>query len=275
MNDVRTRADRLSWTIATRVVAFPRGTVFAASNCALAGIRLSQERLGCRLALCSRGGAYDPRGPLSLNARWWIFNQRPRAYIDLKDVFDTLSEPHALLATPAQIDGAANANLSCVGDHGAPKVAFGGSRGLPDPQAIHFVMPNYGKRQLVEAVSFVSTRAASRRTPALLITEDMVMRWDARESIWRLEALAAGVSIDDVAARTGFIFAVADQPAPLPDLPADAVETLDAIDPFGLRLLDFANDRAAQFDTMESIYALEAERIGGTGLPRPAIHSKG
>lgn len=267
MTDASNKADRLTWTIATIVANFAPGTVFAASNCALAGIRLSQELLGCRLALCSRGGAYDPRGPLSLHARWWLFNRRPRAYIDLKDVFDTLSEPHALLATPAQVDGACNANLSGIGAHDAPKVAFGGTRGLPDPQAIHFVMPGYNKRQLVDAVSFVSTRGASRQTPALLITEDMVMRWDAGRSSWLLEAIAKGTDVLSIADRVGFAFDSAAQPRILDELPATAAATLNTIDPHGLRNFDFMSDRAAQFDAMERIYAAEAAQIGPEVVP--------
>ena len=111
------QADRLAWTIARYVAPMPRGTVFVAAQSAVAGVRLSQELLGCQLALCGRGGAYDVRGILSLHARHWLFNQRPRAYITLPDVFETTSEPHALLATPAQVDGMGNANLSTIGDY--------------------------------------------------------------------------------------------------------------------------------------------------------------
>ena len=108
------RADQLSCTIAHCVADRPPGTVFAAAYSAIAGVRLAQERLGCRASLCGRGGAYDPAGILSLHARHWLFNRRPRAYIGLVEVFDTLSEPHLLLATPGQVDGAGHANLSII-----------------------------------------------------------------------------------------------------------------------------------------------------------------
>lgn len=255
------KSDRLTWTVATHVAGFPRGTVFAAASCALAGIRLSQEMLGCELALCSRGGAYDPRGPLSLHARWWIFNRKPRAYIDLKDVFDTLSEPHALLATPAQIDGQGRANLTCIGEHERPKVAFGGARGLPDAGAIHFVMPGYNKRQLVETVSFVSTSASARSTPALLMTEDFVLRWDHENARFEVTALAADCSLDDIRGKVGFELHAGSDMAILPEAPAEALALLKEIDPCSLRNLDFTSSRTEQLDRMGDIYAIEKAQI--------------
>ena len=173
------KADQLSCTVARYVADLPRGTVFAASYCAIAGVRLAQERLGCVAALCGRGGAYDLSGILALHARHWLFNRRPHAYIGLLEVFETLSEPHALLATPAQVDGAGNANLSMIGAHERPKVAFGGTRGLPDGRTIHFVLPSHNPRQLVAHADFASTSVVSRAEPALLITDLCVMRWHA------------------------------------------------------------------------------------------------
>jgi len=265
------KADRLSWTIARQVADMPRGTVFAASQCAIAGIRLSQELLGCELALCGRGGAYDPAGILSLHARHWLFNRRPRAHIDLVDVFDTLSEPHALLATPAQIDRFANANLSGIGDHGNPKVAFGGSRGLPDARTIHFVMPSHNARQLVERVDFVSTAASAREQPPMLITELCVMRWNAGTGMWRLEAMAAGIDPSDVRDKTGFQFEVTGRPAGLEEPGEEALALLGEIDPLGLRKLDFIGDRKEQLDAFDRIYRQEVTRVGEDRIPRREV----
>jgi hypothetical protein len=260
-------ADRLSWTIARHAATMPEGTVFAATASAVAGIRLAQLLLGCRLYLNNRGGAFDLDGPLALHARHWMFNRRPHAHVDLAGVFDTLSEPHALFATPAQVDGSACANLSGVGPHATPKVAFGGTRGMPDAKTIHFVLPSHGVRQLVRTVDFVSTCAANREVAPMLFTELCVMRYDRMGRQWRLESLAPDQTVDAVAARTGFAF-VAGSPAVLDDPPAEALRLLDAeIDPLGLRHLDFGAGRGGLMDAMARVYEREAAIVGVDKVP--------
>ena len=261
------KADRLSWTIARYARHIPGGTLFAASACASAGVRLAQEFFGSTLYQCGRGGAYDLKGILSMHARHWLFNRRPHAHLDLPGVFDTLAEPHALLATPAQVDGAANANLSVVGDHARPKVAFGGTRGLPDARAVHFVLPAHSPRQLVSQVDFVSTCAATRAEPPMLFTELCVMRWAAAAGRWKLEALAPETDIEAIRARTGFDFDVAASPEPLQDPPPEAMALLDAIDPMGLREMDFISGRKELLDAIERIYAAEAGLAGAHLVP--------
>jgi hypothetical protein len=254
-------ADRLSWTIARHVADMPRGTVFAAAPSAIAGIRLSQEMLGCQLALCGRGGAYDARGILSLHARHWLFNRRPRAHVTLQGVFDTLSEPHALFTTPAQLDGAGDANLSTIGDHTHPKVAFGGTRGLPDAGTIHFVLPLHSARQLVERVDFVSTSAASRPVAALLFTERCVMRWAEDPGLWRLQAIAPGVEAAALQRETGFRFEAPDRVDLLEEPPTQARALLEQIDPLHVRELDFITDRIRSMETLARIYAQEVALV--------------
>lgn len=261
------RADQLSCTVARYVADLPRGTVFAAAYCAIAGVRLAQERLGCVAALCGRGGAYDPSGILALHARHWLFNRRPHAHIGLLEVFETLSEPHALLATPAQVDGAGNANLSVIGPHDQPKVAFGGTRGLPDGRTIHFVLPSHNARQLVARADFVSTSVASRAESALLITELCVMRWNAQSGAWRLEALAPGVDVATVTARTGFSFEAGTAPLVLAEPSTQELETLERIDPLGVRRLDYVTDRATQLALIAEIYAREVALVGQAIVP--------
>jgi hypothetical protein len=262
------RADRLAWTIARHVKDFPAGTAFTATSSATLGVRLAQELLGCRLSLWGHGGAYDPRGILSLHARPWLFNRKPHARVTLPGVFDTQSEPHALFATPAQIDGLANANLSGLGDPGRPKVAFGGTRGLPDARAVHFVLPAHSARQLVRRVDFVSTCAANRETPSLLFTELCVMRWSRDAGGWLLEEIAPEIDVDGLRARTGFDFHVSADPRPIADMPQAARALLPIIDPLGMRELDFVTDRTQLLDAFQRIYEAEADMIGREHVPR-------
>lgn len=261
-----TRAERLSWTIARHVAGFPAGSAFTATSCATLGVMLAQRLQGCRLALSGRGGAYDPRGAmLALHARHWLFNRRPRAHVDLPAIFDTQSEPHALLATPAQVDGAGNANLSGMGAPDRPRVAFGGTRGLPDARAVHFVLPAHSDRQLVARTDFVSTCCATRATPSLLFTDLCVMRWAG--SAWELREIAPEVTVAELRARTGFAFEVAGDLQPLQAMPDAGRALLAELDPLGLRDLDFITGRQAQLDAFARIYAAEAERVGQDKVP--------
>lgn len=264
------RADRLSWTIARLVADFPAGTAFTATSSATLGVMLSQHLLGCKLALCGRGGAYDLHGILSLHARHWLFNRRPRAHVDLPGVFDTQSEPHALLATPAQVDGASNANLSGLGAQDHPKVAFGGTRGLPDSRGLHFVLPTHSERQLVEKVDFVSTKAATRATPSHLITDLCVMRWSHAANQWELLELAPEIDLDGLCARTGFAFGVSPDLRALEDMPEAARALLPEFDPLNMRDLDFISGRKAQLDAFERVYAAEAAMVGRQRVPTSA-----
>ncbi|HEU0222757.1 MAG TPA: hypothetical protein VFR34_11190 [Paracoccaceae bacterium] len=260
--EVASPADRLAWAIARHAGELPGGTVFAASGSAQVGIRLAQALFGVRLALCGRGGAYDLAGIPALHARHWLFNRRPRAHVSLARVFETLSEPHSLLATPAQIDGAANANLSGIGDPSRPSVAFGGSRGLPDAQSVHFVLPAHGARQLVERVDFVSTAAATRAVPPFLFTPLCVMRWNPAAGRWRLIEIAPGNDAAALAARTGFAFETADDLRPMEDPPEAALALLPALDPLGIRALDFVAGRAEMLDAIARIYEAERALVG-------------
>lgn len=261
------RAERLSWAVARHAAALPAGTAFTATSCATLGVFLSQRLFGCRLALCGRGGAYDLAGILSLHARHWLFNKRPHAHVTLPGVFDTQSEPHVLMATPAQVDGLANANLSGTGDPARPKVAFGGTRGLPDARTLFFVLPGHSPRQLVRQVDFVSTCGATRQAPPLLVTELCVMRWSADEGGWQLEEISPTTTIEGLRQQTGFDFSVAPDCRAMADMPGQARTLLPVIDPLGLRELDFPASRKDLLDAFERIYEAEAALVGRDRVP--------
>jgi hypothetical protein len=262
------RADRLAWTIARHLKDFPAGSAFTATSSATLGVRLAQELFGCGLMLSGRGGAYDINGILALHGRHWLFNRRPRAHVDLPGVFDTQSEPHLLLATPAQVDSLANANLSGTGDPARPKVAFGGTRGLPDARAVHFVLPVHSARQLVSQVDFVSTCAATRETPSLLFTELCVMRWSNEAGAWALQEIAPEIDVAELRGWTGFDFAVSPELRAIEEMPEAARTLLPGMDPLELRDLDFISDRKELLDAFERIYEAEAEMVGRDRVPR-------
>lgn len=255
------RSDRLSWTIARHMAKMPAGSAFTATSSATLGVMLAQEVYGSELALSGRGGAYDVRGILSIHARHWLFNQRPRAYVDLPAIFDSQSEPHALLATPAQIDGNGAANLSGLGPWSNPKVAFGGTRGMPDARAIHFVLPSHSNRQLIGKVDFVSTNVRSRKEPSLLFTELCVLRWSHDAAQWELIEIAPEVSLSDLQAQTGFEFLTSAELRKIEDVPANVLDLIEKFDPLNVRELDFISGRQAQLDAYEKLYHAEKAMV--------------
>jgi hypothetical protein len=251
------QGDRLAWSIARWASMQPRLTTFIASPAAIAGFRLAQERLGAQSALWGHGGAYDPRGEVALYERARLFNRRPRAQLSLPQALETMSRGTRLLATPAQVDGAANANLSVIGSWMTPKVALGGTRGLPDATEIHFVIPLHTSRQLVERVDFVSTCAANRRVLPCLFTELGVLQWSPHEASWRLLERQIGVSVQDLHDRTGFHFLADDVVPEIPAPPAEMLEELSRVDPRRVRDLDFASTAIARQQKLVEIEAAE------------------
>jgi|GEM_PF-6665162 len=254
-----TQGDLLAWTIARWAAGLPRMTTFAASAAATAGLRLAQERLGGKPALWGHGGAYDPRGEVALYQRAQLFNRKPHARIGLPGALETMSHGNRLLATPAQVDGAANANLSAIGNWATPKVAMGGARGLPDAAEIHFVLPMHSVRQLVKRVDFISTAAANRRAPPCLFTELGVMQWWPQRGAWRLKERHAGVTLAHIQERTGFTVLAEGEVPEIPPVPQELIAVLNQVDPRRMRDLDFVTGTAQRQQAMTDIETAEAE----------------
>jgi hypothetical protein len=252
------QGDLLAWTIARWAAGLPRMTTFAASAAAMAGLRLAQERLGGKPALWGHGGAYDPRGEVALYQRAQLFNRKPHARLGLPGALETMSRGNRLLATPAQVDGAANANLSVIGDWAKPKVAMGGTRGLPDAAEIHFVLPLHSVRQLVARVDFVSTAAANRQVPPYLFTELGVLRWWPERKVWQLRERHAGVTLEHIQARTVFTVRAEGEVPEIPPIPQDLIAVLNRVDPRRMRDLDFLAGAAQRQQAMTNIEAAEA-----------------
>jgi len=255
---VISQGDLLACTIARWAATLPRMTTFAASAAALAGLRAAQELRGARVRLWGHGGAYDPRGEVALFERAGLFNCAPRARLDLPAVLGCVSRGTRLLATPAQVDGAAQANLSVIGgDWGAPKVALGGTRGLPDATEIHFVMPLHASRALVSRVDFVSTAASNRAVPPWLFTELGVLHWCSQRQGWRLLERHAGVAVEQIRERTGFPVLVDGDVPESPPIDEEWLQAVERVDPRRVRELDFVTGPQARLERLAQIEAAE------------------
>lgn len=162
-----------------------------------------------------------------------------RGQYDWSLVFDLIrADKFRIFAGPVQIDRSGAANISVVGNWDQPKVQLIGSRGLPDDlwsvSEIHFHLPTQTKRNLVEAVDFVSSfgNGPIRRStgcttgrPGVLVTNLATFHWPEGEDI-AIESIYPGVTAEEVRAATGFDL---DIPADTPSTEPPSREELDAI----------------------------------------------
>ncbi|MGH7667448.1 MAG: CoA-transferase subunit beta [Candidatus Dormibacteria bacterium] len=143
----------------------------------------------------------------------------------------------------AQIDRFANLNTTVVGTYAAPTVRLPGAGGAPEIAACCqeiIVVVKHNRRTFVEQLDFITsvgfgTGPGHRRRlgllgggPSLVITDLGVLRPDPESCELTLTQLHPGVTVDEVAAATGWRLLVSDQllrtEAPTPE----ELETLRA-----------------------------------------------
>jgi glutaconate CoA-transferase subunit B len=146
----------------------------------------------------------------------------------------------------AQIDPHGNINTSVIGPPDRPRVRLPGSGGACDI-ITHcreiFIVTMHERRRFVERVDFVTSpaylggRDARRRAGLLfgevttVITNLGVMRFDSETKRMRLDALQAGVTVDQVRAETGFDLPVAPQLAGVEAPTGEELRILRMLDP--------------------------------------------
>jgi glutaconate CoA-transferase subunit B len=146
----------------------------------------------------------------------------------------------------AQIDRYGNLNTTAIGPYDRPKVRLPGSGGAADIIALCreiIIVTFHERRRFVERVDFVTSPAnlegdGSRRKAGLLfgkvtrvVTNLGILGFDEGTGAMRLEALHAGVSVDDVVRQTGFALALPPR-LDTTDPPTDEeLEILRRVDP--------------------------------------------
>jgi glutaconate CoA-transferase subunit B len=141
----------------------------------------------------------------------------------------------------AQVDRFANLNSTVIGDYDNPKTRLPGAGGAPEIAAgcgeVVVIAP-HNKRTLVERLDFVTTvghgdgpgareRLGFRgKGPSALITDLGVLEPDPRSCELTLTATMAGVSVEDVAAQTGWELRVANEVAVIEPPSEDELEAL-------------------------------------------------
>jgi len=152
-----------------------------------------------------------------------------------------------------QVDRFGNQNLAAIGDWKQPKSQLLGFRGAPGNTINHttsYWVPKHSAKSFVESVDVVSgvgyDRAAElgpvasrfheiRRVVSNLGVFDFEATNDAGIPVMRVRSLHPGVEIDEVVAATGFELVIGDDVGESRIPTAVEEETLDVIDPKGLR----------------------------------------
>jgi glutaconate CoA-transferase subunit B len=209
----------------------------------VAGLAVRQE--GTDLAIAGGFVALDANPSPSLSLGESALGTEASARGTLTDTFAALARGWVGVAvTPAQLDAGCRTNLSFVGGtHAKPKVAFPGSRGLPEnntsPSRVWYVVPKHSPRTLVEQVDFVSGPTPPPGAARRLITNLGI--FDFTADGWHAVSLHPGVGADEVSEHTGFAIDCSTATA-THDLTDEELAALHAVDPDNLRALEAAPD---------------------------------
>lgn len=135
-----------------------------------------------------------------------------------KELFDYAAQGRmdAFFVGGGQIDGQANINLVGVGDYPGSRLRLPGSYGSA---FLYHLVPNivlfrkeHSRRVLVPKVDFISAAGCSPPNhyrvggPRWLVTELVVMAFDAEKARFKLVSIHPGYTLDEVLERTGFEF---------------------------------------------------------------------
>ena len=167
--------------------------------------------------------------------------------------------------TPAQLDAHGAANLSRVGGtDDAPGVALPGSRGLPDNNdmagPVWYVFPSHTPRQLVDRVDFVSGPPPSPGRHRRLLTPLGLFELTPGQG-WHAVSLHGDTTAAQVAEASGFPVDVPDDvPRTAPPDP-DELAALAAVDPHGLRALEYL-DREEAGELVARVSLAEQRLVG-------------
>jgi glutaconate CoA-transferase, subunit B len=159
-----------------------------------------------------------------------------RGEITIPDLFDHARRGRVdtVFFGAVEVDGDGRTNLSAAGSLAAPKVKFPGVVGACSLRRWCkrpvLVVPRQTARCLVPRVTVMSTDD-DRRTR--LLTDIAAFSIGPCGAV--LEAIASHATLDDVRARTGFTFRIAEPLAQLADPPGHVLAAIRRLDPDNLR----------------------------------------
>jgi acyl CoA:acetate/3-ketoacid CoA transferase beta subunit len=193
-----------AWRADGEILASPMGTI------PRIGAWLAKETFAPDLLLTD--------GEARLLANPWAAEPIAEGWLPFRAVFDLLAtgRRHVMMG-PAQLSRYGDANISAIGPHARPTAQLLGVRGAPGNTANHatsYWVARHSPRVFVEDVDMVSG-VGTRRGAALrfhdlrrVVTNLAVLDFGGPERALRLVSTHPGVTVDDVAAATGFKLAV-------------------------------------------------------------------
>jgi glutaconate CoA-transferase subunit B len=235
-------ADRLVCGLARRIADGDLVVTGLASALPMLAVAVARATHAPRLTYVNCVGAVDPEieaiGATSVDAR---LLDRCRGRVILTDLFDLArnSRIDVMFFGAAQVDAASRLNLTCIGDFLRPRVKLPGPAGSTSIRTfvrkVVVLVPRHSTRALVERVDFASSTASLHNRETWVVSDLAVLRLETGRL--RTVSVHAGVSADEVRARTGFVLAPgATGPDPMtPEPTREEMAALARFDPGGLR----------------------------------------
>jgi glutaconate CoA-transferase subunit B len=228
-----TAAERLVWQMACEIEDGAVVATGVASPLAVLAIALARATHAPRLTYLACVGSLNPTVSRLLGSSEDLAYLAGRVgEVSIPDLFDHARRGRIdnVFFGAAEVDGLGRTNLSAAGSLARPTVKFPGVVGACSLRrwCKHpvLVVPRHTRRQLVERVAVRSTEDA-RRTR--LMTDLAVFTVGPPGAV--LEAIAPGVTLDEVRARTGFPYAIAATLHALSDPPDHVIDAMEALDP--------------------------------------------
>ncbi|HEY7594164.1 MAG TPA: CoA-transferase [Actinophytocola sp.] len=164
-------------------------------------------------------------------------------WLPYRAVFDVVAHGRRHVVMGAnQLDRYGNQNISCIGPHSRPVRQLLGFRGAPGNTVNHrtsYWVPRHSPRVFVPAVDVVSGVGFDRPGGPFhdvhrVVTNLGVLDFGGPDRTMRLVSVHPGVSVSDVAERTGFPLCVGEVRTTRTPAPAE-LRLLDSFDPAGAR----------------------------------------
>jgi glutaconate CoA-transferase subunit B len=233
-----TPADRLVWRMAIEITDGAVVATGVASPLAVLAIALARATHAPRLTYLACVGSLNPTVSRLLGSSEDLAYLAGRSgEISIPDLFDHARRGRidTVFFGAVEVDGDGCTNLSAAGSLARPTVKFPGVAGACSLRRWCkrpiLVVPRQTRRALVAQVTVRSTDDVR---PTRLLTDLATFTLGAPGAV--LDAIAPGVTLDAVRARTGFGYAIAASLPTLRDPPDGAIDVIHALDPAGLRV---------------------------------------
>lgn len=228
-----TAADRLIFQMACEIEDGAVVATGVASPLAVLAIALARATHAPRLTYLACVGSLNPQVSRLFGSSEDLAYLAGRAgEVSIPDLFDHARRGRIdnVFFGAVEVDAFGRTNLSAAGSLAHPTVKFPGVVGACSLRRWCkrpvLVVPRQSRRSLVERVAVRSTED-ERRTR--LLTDLGVFTVGAGGAV--LEAIAPGVAVDAIRARTGFAYASAVTLHMLPDPPDHVVDVIETLDP--------------------------------------------